>query len=199
MTGAADRLVPSQRRLQRAADFTGERLVSCRQIVLRHGLPGVLAALALMLLTPVPSTVWQALAPALQAPLTWVGLLLLSGVAQLAWARWLNGDLLGVDAGWSLYLLALSCWEEVLFRLALPLLLVQAGADPFVSIVLANLLFGAMHWFTLRWRLHWCILAVLGGLALSRHFMLHTDLVALIALHWVGTFLNTPRMPGRVR
>ena len=37
----------------------------------------------------------------------------------------------------------------------------------------------------------------LGGLALSRHFGNHFDLAMVVALHWVATFVNTPRPPGR--
>jgi hypothetical protein len=64
-------------------------------------------------------------------------------------------------------------------------------------VVASNALFGFMHYFTLRWKWYWCVGAFLGGMALSRHLAQHQDLALIVAFHWIATFLNTPRPPGR--
>jgi hypothetical protein len=42
----------------------------------------------------------------------------------------------------------------------------------------------------------WCLFAFLGGIGLSRHYLESGDLFMLIGIHWIATFLNTPRYPG---
>ena len=96
-----------------------------------------------------------------------------------------------------LYLLAVSVWEEWVFRLALPWFGQALGFDLRVAVILSNVLFGALHYFTLRWKWPWCLAAFFGGMALSRQYAEHQDLAMIIALHWVATFVNTPRLPGR--
>jgi membrane protease YdiL (CAAX protease family) len=66
---------------------------------------------------------------------------------------------------------------------------------PIYAVVISNVLFATIHFFTLRWRLIWVVFAFLGGLGLSR-VMTHDDLLVVIWLHWIGTFLNTPFPPG---
>lgn len=194
---ASAALVPSQRRLQRPPDFTGGRLTSFRQVALRHGLPGALLAAACLALPHVAPALDTVLQPFTRGLPAYLALFAGIALAQCAWSWRLNGTLRAADAGWSLYLLALSGWEELLFRLALPLSLVRLGLDPWPAILVANLVFGVVHWFTLRWRWPWCVLALVGGLVLSRHLAVHADLAAIVALHWASTFVNTPRIPGR--
>jgi hypothetical protein len=55
-----------------------------------------------------------------------------------------------------------------------------------------------MHWFTLRWHLAWCLAAGLGEFALARMLEQRGDLALIVALHWLGTFANTPRPPSGV-
>ena len=62
--------------------------------------------------------------------------------------------------------------------------------------IAANLAFGVLHYFTLRWKWPWCLLAFLGGMALSRNFAQNFDLALIIGIHWLATYLNTPRLPG---
>jgi hypothetical protein len=54
-----------------------------------------------------------------------------------------------------------------------------------------------VHYFTMRWKASWCFLAFLGGMGLSRQYVENGDLLILIGMHWVATFLNTPRYPGK--
>ena len=64
-----------------------------------------------------------------------------------------------------------------------------------VSIVTSSVLFGALHYFTLRWRLTACVMTMLGGLGFSRLLDVSGDLALVILVHWIVTFLNTPRPP----
>ena len=61
--------------------------------------------------------------------------------------------------------------------------------------VLSNLVFASLHYFTLRWRLVNCIATFLGGMGLS-HLMGQGDLLLVIMIHWLGTFINTPSPPS---
>lgn len=189
-------LAPSQRRLQRPPDFTGARLNRFSQVLLRHGLPG--AALgALCLAVPEMRSL---LAGALAGLLTEPGGYLLKGLLifglLLGYAWFLDRRLDARQAGWILYLLAVSTWEEWVFRLALPYYAGTDGDPRLAIVLLSNAAFAAMHYFTLRWKWQWCLAAFLGGLALSRQMTVHFDLALVVAFHWVATFLNTPRLPG---
>lgn len=190
-------IAPSQRRLQRPPDFTGGRLNHFSQIFLRHGLPGALLG-ALCLLSPDLRTILvHALSDFVAAPgryLLW-GTIILGALVGHTWIIDRRVD--PAAFGWMLYLLALSVWEEWVFRLAIPYLGQAQGLDVRVSVLLSNLAFGAMHYFTLRWKWYWCVAAFVGGMALSRQMNLHFDLALVVALHWVATYINTPRPPGR--
>jgi hypothetical protein len=189
----------SQRRLQRPPDFTGGRLCHFREVFLRHGLPGGLLAGLLCLHEAPRETGLRLLEPALDAPLRYglAGAVIATALLALAAVR--DRGLTPPQLGWTLYLGALSAWEEFVFRVGLPALLTAIGVDALVAVIGANVLFGAMHWFTLRWRLAWCLAAGLGGIALARALEQREDLLLVIALHWIGTFLNTPRPPSGAR
>lgn len=108
----------------------------------------------------------------------------------------------GIDMraiGWILYTLAVSIWEEWVFRLAVPYFAQAQGFNLFAAILLTNLAFGSLHYFTLRWKWQWCIGAFVGGMLFSRMLHTHSDLALVIAAHWISTFLNTPRPPGGSR
>ncbi|MEE4300785.1 MAG: CPBP family intramembrane glutamic endopeptidase [Pseudomonadales bacterium] len=192
---APRRPAPSQRRLQRPPDLTGPRLSRFREVFLRHGLP-VLAVGALLLLGPEQRMLlWSHLQPALRDPLAYgfAAACVLAGCCALS--GWLDR---GVDVsrlGWIVYLLALSIWEEWVFRLATPHWLESIHGSREAAILATNLVFGALHWFTLRWRLRWCVLAFLGGMAFSQQ-MATGDFTRVVLTHWALTFLNTPRPPG---
>ena len=188
-----------QRRLQRPPDFTGGRLCHFREVFLRHGLPGGLLA-GLLCLHGAPRTLGlRVLEPVLDAPLRYGLACAVILAALLALGAVRDRGLTGSQLGWTLYLGALSAWEEFVFRVGLPALLIAVGVDALMAVIGANVLFGAMHWFTLRWHSAWCLAAGLGGLALARALEQQEDLALVIALHWIGTFLNTPRPPAGER
>lgn len=99
--------------------------------------------------------------------------------------------------GWIIYLGALSFWEEWVFRVAVPYMLEAQGASLWVAATISALIFSVAHFFTLRWKWHWCIGAFVGSLALSGQMERHGDLLLITAFHWVATYLNTPRPPGQ--
>jgi hypothetical protein len=204
-------LSPSQQRLQRPPDFTGSRLDSFSDVALRHGLPGLVLGVLCLVPPGMRELLGQGLAAAGERPFLYLGwaVLILAALNFYAWyidRRWSPDRM-----GWVLYLGALSVWEEWVFRLALPYylqhvfqasgedVLQTSGGGLAAAVVVCNLLFGLAHFFTLRWRWYWCVAAFLGGMALSRQFAQHFDLLLVIGIHWVATFLNTPRLPGQRR
>jgi hypothetical protein len=189
-------LVPSQRRLQRSPDFTGGRLNKFRDVAFRHGLPGALLG-ALCLLSPdMRELLVEALSAFLTVPLHYVFIALLIFGALLGYAWVLDRRLNMATAVWVLYLLGISIWEEWVFRVAVPYFGQSQGLDLYILVISSNLAFGALHYFTLRWKWQWCAAAFVGGMALSRNFSQYQDLALIVGLHWVATFINTPRMPG---
>lgn len=114
----------------------------------------------------------------------------------LAYAWYLDRRLQAPTIGWTLYLLGVSIWEEWVFRVALPYYGATQGLELSKVVITSNVAFALMHYFTLRWKWQWCVMAFVGGMALSRNFHHQQDLALLIALHWIATFINTPRLPG---
>ena len=185
------------RRLQRPPDFTGPQLNDFSQVARRHGLPGLVLG-SLLLITSAELLIVP-LNRFLAEPQPYVlgaGVILL---LTLCWSWYLDRTVSIAQLGWILYLLFVSIWEEWAFRVALPDNLMGVGFDPHVAVIVSNLLFGAMHYFTLRWKVSWCFIAFLGGMGLSRHYIENGDLLLLIGIHWVATFINTPRYPGKPR
>lgn len=185
-----------KRRLQRDKDFTGDRLSSFREVFLRHGLPGLALALC-FLAVPDFQTVFADSLERASAHLAQYGMaffVILLVLSAYTWGidrRWSVSQL-----GWILYLGLLSVWEEWVFRLAVPHMLVDVGASAWGAAILSALAFGGMHYFTLRWKWHWCLGAGFGGLYFSHQMDLHGDLLWVAAIHWVATSINTPRPPG---
>ncbi len=100
------------------------------------------------------------------------------------------------QALWIGYLFGISVVEEVAFRLAVPLLL--AGITPnLFAILISNLLFAGLHYFTLRWKLIPCLFTFLGGLGFARLLDNSENIVLVILVHWFVTFLNTPVPPNQ--
>ncbi len=151
-----------------------------------------------LLLPDVPGLLARGLAAAGAAPARH----LLAGVAifgtLLAYSAYLDRRLSPGTIAWMLYLLALSVWEEWVFRLVIPYYGEMQGYDLRALVIGSNLLFGALHYFTLRWKWPWCLAAFLGGMALSRQMNLHFDLALVIGIHWIATYVNTPRLPGAI-
>ena len=183
----------SQGRLQRDAP-DGTKITSFTQVFVRHGLlmlalaglfalfPKAFADLSLSLTGFLASPHYYGLA----FLALWVFLIVYSQLSDKVVNR--------KQLTWIGYLLFISIAEEWIFRLALPNLLTGYLA-PLHAVVISNVIFAAIHFFTLRWRLIWVVFAFLGGLGLSR-VMTHGDLLVVIWLHWIGTFLNTPFPPG---
>ena len=96
---------------------------------------------------------------------------------------------------WLVYLLYISVVEELTFRLLLPLAASNA-VDFFVAVVISNLIFAAIHYVTLRWRLRNCLFVFIGGMGFAHMLASHQDLTAVILAHWFFTFLNTPAPPA---
>jgi len=186
---------PGRRRLQREKDFTGERLVHFRQVFLRHGLPGLVLALALVAIPGFPTLFLEGIGRGLSNPIGYATLFFLIFLVLGAYAGWSDRQWSLSRLGWVIYLGALSLWEEWVFRLAIPTLLEESGASVWQASILSALVFGGVHYFTLRWRLRWCIGAFLGGLLLSRQMQVHDDLLLVAAFHWIATLVNTPRPP----
>ncbi|MEQ8746324.1 CPBP family intramembrane glutamic endopeptidase [Pyruvatibacter sp.] len=186
----------SNQRLQRARDFTGDRLTTFREVFVRHGLPGAALALICLAVPGLQTAFSHSLAEGMANPqLYFLALVVLflafNGHAWLIDRRWDASKL-----GWIIYLGALSFWEEWVFRLAVPNLLEGFGASVWVAATLSAVVFGAAHYFTLRWKWQWCVAAFVGSLALSRQMELHDDLLLITAIHWIATYLNTPRPPA---
>ena len=190
-----DTTPPSRRRLQRDKDFTGERLTTFREVFLRHGLPGLILALICLSVPGLSELFIDGLEPGLTAPSRTLGFALLIGLGLCAYAWTLERRWRPEYLGWIVYLGALSFWEEWVFRLALPTLFEGWGASVILAAFLSAVLFGAAHYFTLRWQWPWCVGAALGSLALSRQMEVHNDLLLITAFHWIATYLNTPRPP----
>ena len=188
---------PRQAKLQREADFTGARLETFGAVFVRHGLPGAVLAIVswLYLFRDLDGLGGQFVAD----PQSYgVGILVTLLLCNLyAWRA--EGHWGWRQFGWVVYLGLLSLWEEWLFRVALPDLMISVGAGLVLAVVVSNVLFGLLHYFTLRWRWQWCLGAAIGGLLLSRHFETHDNFALIVLFHWVGTFFNTPRLPSKSR
>lgn len=186
---------PRKRRLQRNKDFTGARLSSFREVFLRHGLPGLGLALCFLLIPSLQLVFVQSLSRASAHVATYA--LALAGilVALNAYNWFVDRRWNTAQFGWILYLGALSFWEEWVFRLALPQILEGLGASVWGAAVFSAIVFGAAHFFTLRWKWYWCVSAAFGGLYFSHQMELHGDLLLVAAIHWIATSINTPRPP----
>ena len=184
-------------RLQRPPDFTGQKLETFKQIFLRHGLPGLIIGLLVLVLLPGSGSL---LTQSLEAPIADPGrymiatLVIFVGLAAFSFAR--NKTLTANQIGWIVYLGCLSVWEEWVFRVAGPHYLQLLGLGLITAVVASNVVFGVMHYFTLRWKWQWCLMAFLGGMAFSRQYQMEGNLLLIVGIHWVATFLNTPRSPG---
>ncbi len=196
MNDNSSRLVPSQRRLQRPPDFTGHQLNTFSAVFLRHGLPGALLGLLLLLPDDTRGVLLVASERAIANPGHYAAAAATILLCLSVYAITINRCWNLKQTAWILYLGGLSAWEEWLFRLALPYGLHLLGMDLVLAALVCNGLFGLVHYFTLRWKWPWCIGAFLGGLGLSGQLERTEDLLLIIGIHWIVTFINTPRMPG---
>ena len=181
-------------RLQRPAKARSRAVLHFRQVLARH--------LVTMSVVAVVTGLWVAgvddwkrlLSPLIAHPVHYLAICvaIVAGIAIYQWVRSIPWS--AAQVGWVGYLFLISVVEEWAFRVFLPLYLMDdLGAR--ASIVVSSVLFGALHYFTLRWRLTACLVTMLGGLGFSRLLDVSGDLTLVIIVHWIVTFLNTPRPP----
>ena len=178
-------------RLQRKATAGGKQITRFEQVLLRHG-QFVLLLAALCLLVPQRNAVLEwGLKRFTQFPFLYLfGAVVLMGIF-MGITRALHRKQDTRQMLWILYLLGVSICEEWVFRLAAPAFSLDfIGRLP--AVLLCNLAFAAMHYFTLRWKVRWCVAAFFGAMGLTRLLILQQDLVLVIYVHWFVTFLNTP-------
>lgn len=185
-----------ERRLQRKASAKGSFVATFHQVFLRHGLSMGLIALACGILPVTSAAIRWSSASLLSAPLYYLAALpalLLFFVLYLVFKGY---EIRQTQLAWLAYLLFISAAEEFVFRLILPSLMVGAiGMIP--ATIFSNLLFASIHFVTLRWKLISCVGVFFAGLGLSRLLTNTEDLVLVVLVHWMFTFLNTPTPPNR--
>ena len=186
-------------RLQRDHSPDSTPVSTFAQVLYRHGALMGCAAMVLLLVEG-----GAALDAALYAVWQRPGIFLLAVVvilgAFIGYLKWREYALEGRQWLWVGYLFYISIVEEVAFRLYLPTVL-ESQVGLVTGVIISNLIFGAIHYYTLRWKFSHCVVAALGGIGLSRLLAQSGDLGLVILVHFVATFLNTPRPPetsGRV-
>jgi len=181
-------------RLQRPAKARSRAVLHFRQVLSRHLLTmSVVAVVTGLGVARVEDWKWL-LSPLIAHPVHYLamcvvivlGIAIYQRVKRIPWSA--------TQMGWVGYLFLISVVEEWAFRVFLPLYLTDdLGAR--ASVLLSSVIFGALHYFTLRWRLMACLLTTLGGLGFGRLLDESGDLALVILVHWIVTFLNTPRPP----
>lgn len=185
-----------QGRLQRKASGGGVYISKFRQVFLRHGLTMGLVAMVCLFLPALTESIRWSTAAFLTDHLPYIAASAILVVFFLGFLWFRGYSTNGRELTWLAYLLFISIVEEFSFRLMLPsFLLLTLGAIP--AAVLSNLAFACIHFFTLRWRLMNCIGVFLGGLGLSRLLGNTEDIILVIGVHWLVTFLNTPTAPTK--
>ena len=169
----------------------GKQITSFEQVLLRHGLFVLLLAAICLLIPRWHAYLEWGLKRVIHHPLPYlIAFPLLLGIL-MGITKYLNRKLNARQMAWIFYLLGISICEEWVFRLAAP-----AFTIPFIgripAVLVCNIVFAAMHFFTLRWKIQWCVAAFFGAMGLTRLLALQQDLVLVIYVHWFVTFLNTP-------
>ena len=185
-----------ERRLQRKASAKGSFVATFHQVFLRHGLSMGLIALACGILPVTSAAIRWSSASLLSAPLYYLAALPALLLFFFLYLMFKGYEIRQTQLAWLAYLLFISAAEEFVFRLILPSLMVGAiGMIP--ATIFSNLLFASIHFVTLRWKLINCVGVFFAGLGLSRLLTNTEDLVLVVLVHWMFTFLNTPTPPNR--
>ena len=181
-------------RLQRPAKARSSAVLHFRQVLSRHLLTMSVIAVVTGLGVARADDWIGLLSPLIAHPVHYL-VMCVAIVAGIAIYQRLRGiPWSATQMGWVGYLFLISVVEEWAFRVFLPLYLMDdLGAR--ASVLLSSVLFGALHYFTLRWRLTACLVTMLGGIGFSRLLEVSGDLALVILVHWIVTFLNTPRPP----
>ena len=183
-------------RLQRASLKTDKYISKFRQVLLRHGLTMTSIAIFCCFLTFIPSALVASLNSLFAYPSSYFFYSFIVIIIIFLYLKFTKREFNYRQLLWIGYLLVISIVEEIAFRLSIPLLTINIfGVSYLSAIFLSNVLFAAIHYFTLRWKLSACILAFFGGVGFSRLFSITDDLALVIILHWAVTFLNTPSAP----
>ena len=180
-------------RLQRKAGKSGFKITRFREVFFRHGLLVlILSVLCFFLPNAFDSLSWGTERFQINPFLYLIsGTILLTLLISISFFE--NKNISTRQMVWIFYLLGISISEEWIFRLVVPGFLMKYN-DPVIAIVISNIIFAGMHYFTLRWRIIWCLGAFCGAMGLSR-LLVYGDILFLIGIHWFATFMNTPRPP----
>ena len=173
----------------------GQYISSFRQVFLRHGMTMTAIALICMFSSQPAESLSSKSIDFLSRPEIYVaasGLILLFFVFFLYFRK---RAITVSQTLWVGYLFGISTVEEIAFRLAMPLLLAGITTNLF-AILISNLLFAGIHYFTLRWKPIPCLFTLLGGLGFARLLDTSENIVLVILVHWFVTFLNTPVPPS---
>jgi len=181
-------------RLQRPARARSSAVLHFRQVLSRHLITMSVIAVVMGLGAATVDDWKQLLSPLIAHPAFYFAMCIVIVLGIAIYQRVKGIPWSATQMGWVGYLFLISVVEECAFRVFLPLYLTDdLGAR--ASVLLSSIIFGALHYFTLRWRLTACLLTSLGGLGFSRLLDVSGDLALVILVHWIVTFLNTPRPP----
>ncbi len=186
-------------RLQRDHSPDTTPVSTFAQVLYRHGALMGCAAMVLLLVEG-EIALDDSLAGVWQRPEIFLLATLVILAGFVGYLKWRDYAFAGTQWLWIGYLFYISIVEEVAFRLYLPTVL-ESQVGLVTGVIISNLIFGAIHYYTLRWKFSHCVVAALGGIGLSRLLAQSGDLGLVILVHFVATFLNTPRPPetsGRV-
>jgi len=181
-------------RLQRKMSPSGIYVSTYRQIILRHGLTMAIISLLCLFVTGAVDIVILGFSSLIAGTFFYLVAMFVILVFFIAFLVFRGQKIGPIQYTWLGYLLIISLLEELSFRLILPILMLGT-VGVFSAVLLSNLVFASIHFFTLRWKLVNCLVAFLGGIGLSRLLANTEDIALVILVHWFFTFLNTPTAP----
>jgi membrane protease YdiL (CAAX protease family) len=191
----------SEGRLQRASQNQEVYISKFRQVLLRHGLTMSLICFGCVLFPSVLVALFSSIDNLFLNIDRYAIASVSLGFFMFLYLRFISRKLNYRQIFWIGYLFLISIVEEIGFRLSLPILFSEFFFKEYsflIGIVLSNLLFASLHYFTLRWKLKACIFTFLGGIGLSRLLYETGDITLVVMVHLVVTFLNTPSAPEQV-
>ena len=185
-------------RLQRGSSSSDNHISKFRQVLIRHGLTMTVIAIVCLFAPFILDGFNSSLDKFFILPSRYFVWFLGVALFIFGYLKFTKKYLNVRQIAWISYLFLISVVEEIGFRLGLPLLFTSEfiGIDTFwIGVILSNLIFASIHYFTLRWKITACVFTFLGGMGFSRLFSVTDDLALVILVHWAVTFLNTPSAP----
>lgn len=185
-------------RLQRGSSSSNNYISKFRQVLIRHGLTMTVIAIICLFAPFTLDGFNSSLDKFFILPSRYFVWFLGVALFIFGYLKFTKKYLNVRQIAWISYLFLISVVEEIGFRLGLPLLFTSEfiGIDTFwIGVILSNLIFALIHYFTLRWKITACVFTFLGGMGFSRLFSITDDLAIVILIHWAVTFLNTPSAP----